>query len=50
MGGEVVEKDVAERHIDEANNLVTAPAYMCETNIASVFEVSFYYGWGVFVL
>merc|ERR1712018_230242 len=38
LGATHVKKEPEEAHIDTANNIVTAPAYMCETGVHHIFD------------
>merc|ERR1719394_1520362 len=38
LGATHVKKDVHEAHIDSENKVVTAPAYMCETQLHHIFD------------
>ncbi|XP_077980341.1 glutamine amidotransferase-like class 1 domain-containing protein 3, mitochondrial [Glandiceps talaboti] len=38
LGAKHVNKDVTESHIDEKNNIVTTPAYMCNTQLHNIFD------------
>merc|ERR1712018_279807 len=38
MGAKHVVKDVTEAHVDEANKIVTSPAFMCETALHEIHD------------
>ncbi|XP_072026662.1 glutamine amidotransferase-like class 1 domain-containing protein 3, mitochondrial [Amphiura filiformis] len=38
MGAKHINKTVAETHVDEANLIVTTPAFMCETRLHEIFD------------
>ncbi len=38
MGSTNIEHDVTAAHVDEENNIITTPAYMCDAPIHEVYE------------
>lgn len=38
LGATHVKKEASEAHVDDANKVVTAPAYMCETGVHEIFD------------